>query len=497
MYLPHFAMVYNIRLLMRKFTYTFTLILALLAPQISLAAQDLEVSAWIPYWRTEKGVASALKNLNAFTEVNPFVYTVRTDGGLNQAVSLSDPNWQALKNAAAAQNIRFIPTVMWGSADLTHSILSDPTKRHRHIQDITREVYAYDLDGIDIDYEAKYAKTNPYFSIFLKELAEAIGFDRWIMCTIESRTPLDSRYSSPDKIPTDIEYANDFSQINKYCDRVRIMAYDQGRIDLKLNDAKGDPYVPVADVDWVRKVMEVAAKEIDKDKLVIGIPTYGYEYDTFLDSDGDMNYSYLWSFNPGYVTEVASKVGATPERNSAGEMFLTYPASLSPDGVVPLPNATRIMSWSDASAVQDKVKLAEELGVRGVALFKVDGGEDQNIWGFLSNYTLPPTLATLTPSQSVPSDTEGDTFVQSFDMPKRNMEYGERHEDVRTLQKFLNAYGFTIASTGGGSPGNETTFFGPATKKALAAFQAKYNIKPTSGYYGPITRSQMASLMGI
>jgi spore germination protein YaaH len=185
-------------------------------------------------------------------------------------------------------------------------------------------------------------------------------------------------------VPTDITYANDFKEINKYCDRVRIMAYDQERIDLKLNAANTDPYAPVADVVWVEKVIVLAAQDIDKRKLVLGIPTYGYEWDMFADEDGDMRYSKLWSFNPGYALDVAGKLGLSPVRGASGEMMLTYPASQSPDPIIPLPNATRVMVWSDAEAIREKVELAKKLGIRGVAIFKIDGGQDPELWSALN-----------------------------------------------------------------------------------------------------------------
>lgn len=354
-------------------------------PAYGFAQERLEFSGWIPYWRTEQGIGSYQANKQLFDEVNPFFYTVRLDGTLNDASGLSWPAWSALRDEVKAAGARFVPTVMWSDADTMDAVFRDPARRQEHIRSIAAEVYAKGFDGIDIDYEAKYARTRPYFSLFLKELADAIGYDKWISCTIESRTPLDSRYPNPASIPADIEYANDFAEINRHCDTVKIMAYDQMRIDARLNMERGTPYIPVADVAWVEKVMRLAMADISPSKLVVGVPTYGYEYDMF-EQNGMTEYSRLWSFNPGYGSEQAEAIDEEPRRNAAGELELVYPARDSVDPIRPLPDAMRVMTWSDAAAIRDKVGLAERLGLRGVALFKVDGGEDPDLWDMLAEY---------------------------------------------------------------------------------------------------------------
>ena len=64
-------------------------------------------------------------------------------------------------------------------------------------------------------------------------------------------------------------------------------------------------------------------------------------------------------------------------------------------------------------------------------------------------------------------------------------------EDVKELQKFLNGDGFPIAPTGVGSKGNETTYFGLATKTALIKFQKENNISPAVGFFGAITMKRV------
>jgi spore germination protein YaaH len=42
-----------------------------------------------------------------------------------------------------------------------------------------------------------------------------------------------------------------------------------------------------------------------------------------------------------------------------------------------------MVTWQDAQAIGDKVALAKRLGIRGVAIFKIDGGEDPKMWDYL------------------------------------------------------------------------------------------------------------------
>lgn len=74
-------------------------------------------------------------------------------------------------------------------------------------------------------------------------------------------------------------------------------------------------------------------------------------------------------------------------------------------------------------------------------------------------------------------------------------------EDVRILQRLLNANGFTVVLTGldstvsprAGLEGFETTYFGPATEAAVISFQIARGITPSVGYVGPLTRAALTS----
>ncbi|MEO8637675.1 MAG: Ig-like domain-containing protein [Candidatus Taylorbacteria bacterium] len=75
----------------------------------------------------------------------------------------------------------------------------------------------------------------------------------------------------------------------------------------------------------------------------------------------------------------------------------------------------------------------------------------------------------------------------------RNLGSGSVGSDVKLLQQYLNSKGFTLALSGFGSPGNETTYFGALTRSALSKFQLAHGITPPVGFFGPITRTFILS----
>jgi peptidoglycan hydrolase-like protein with peptidoglycan-binding domain len=78
-----------------------------------------------------------------------------------------------------------------------------------------------------------------------------------------------------------------------------------------------------------------------------------------------------------------------------------------------------------------------------------------------------------------------------------NRQLRDTGDDILHLQQYLNTHGFTVAQSGPGSPGMETTRFGLLTYAALIKFQQAHAAKiltqvgltSGSGYFGPATRA--------
>ncbi len=97
----------------------------------------------------------------------------------------------------------------------------------------------------------------------------------------------------------------------------------------------------------------------------------------------------------------------------------------------------------------------------------------------------------------------------------RNLKEGDTGQDVKELQIFLNqnlepkeaenTTSTQIAASGTGSPGNETMYFGPATKKAVIVFQEKFkteiltpqNLAAGTGIVDEKTRQKIHALKAL
>ena len=89
---------------------------------------------------------------------------------------------------------------------------------------------------------------------------------------------------------------------------------------------------------------------------------------------------------------------------------------------------------------------------------------------------------------------------------KKDLMQGDTDPDVKELQKLLNSAPDTIVSVSGvGSAGQETPYFGPATKAAVIKFQEKYGseilvsagLSAGTGLVGLGTRTKLNNLLGV
>lgn len=369
------------------------------------SAAPLKYGVWLPFWKAQDGAQDVSLNLNKLNEVSPFSYEIGTNGKIIDDANINDGSWAGWFSAAHDLGVKIIPTVAWFDGASMYNLLSNTAARQAHEDAITALATSQKFDGIDIDYENKLTQVKPYFSLFIEGLANRLHAAKKILtCSIEPRSPATDIWVTP---PNPLPYADDYTVLNKYCDEIRVMAYDQGTIDLTLDATKGDHtlYAPVADPAWVARVIQNTLKTINPKKIMLGIPTYGYEYQVSW-ANGATTYQRVRSFTFQEAMDRADFVGIAPTRDNADELSYTYqtstyvsgipatltwyvsstrPQALGPFGPQVPANAmnTLFVSFSDAQSALDKINLAKKYGLRGVMFFKADGELDPAIWGDL------------------------------------------------------------------------------------------------------------------
>jgi spore germination protein YaaH len=164
--------------------------------------------------------------------------------------------------------------------------------------------------------------------------------------------------------------------------------------------------MPVSDVDWVEDVIELALKDFDADKVMLGVATYGRAWDVTVAADWYKDYTRVATLNNPRILELAKKYDSPIGRSAGGEAVISY---FPEDSVwkifnqLPTPVGTpkgyeaaakallvatvadveipvRFITWSDARSIEDKLDLVDKYGLKGTAVFKVDGEEDSKLW---------------------------------------------------------------------------------------------------------------------
>lgn len=126
-----------------------------------------------------------------------------------------------------------------------------------------------------------------------------------------------------------------------------------------------------------------------------------------------------------------------------------------------------------------------------------------NVYSEIINFAFEDTGATN--QVSLGATTAVDAGTNKCSVFTTDFNLGSKNSEIIKIQKFLNTFPETqIASSGAGSTGQETEYFGSRTFAAVFAFQSKYAeeiltpvglLNPT-GYWGGATRAQANKLLG-
>lgn len=390
-----------------KIAATIALLLALapLATPTTFAAASLSpkfyYGAWVPFWQSQPGEQDIAIHLDSMDEVSPFSYEVGAGGSLIDDLNINNGSWDGWFSAIRDLNVKIMPTIAWFDAGGIYNLLSNARSRQAEENNIAALVKAQNFDGIDIDFEGMSPATRPYYSLFMEGLAMRLHpAAKKLTCTVVPRTPPSQIYTV---VPNNIVYPESYPVLNRYCDEVRLMAYDQQTVDLALNATKGNGtlYAPVADPAWVKSVIKEALQYISPRKVMLGVPTYGYEYEVSW-TGGETTYQRVRSFGFYGAMDRADSVGIQPIRDNADELSFTFTSSTyiaepsilvsTVTSAMPLELAaasssaqtTFFISFPDAQSINDKITLAKQFGLRGVMLFKADGSMDPNTWNYMN-----------------------------------------------------------------------------------------------------------------
>ena len=325
------------------------------------SGEGVTVAAWLATtWDYEASYASFVAHAAVLDEISPIWYWVTADG---RAVARR-PNWATaddpgpceaeIRRACRVHGIRLIPLISNSSArkgfdaDLVGRIVRSEGLRGLHVRHLVDLAVDREYDGIEVDYESLHGADRDAYSTFLAELAGALH-DRGKRLAVALQAKTDEAGSEWGSA------AHDYAAIGRVVDSVRIMAYD--------HHWSTGPAGPVAPLPWFRQVLAFASSAIPCERLLMGVPTYGYDWT---------------GRRTGKSVDVAARDAAAQARRK-GAALEWDPVSNSPFFRYREGERAREVWYESAACLPQKLKAVREAGVAGIAIFRL-GSEEESFW---------------------------------------------------------------------------------------------------------------------
>ncbi len=294
-----------------------------------------------PYIQTET-FQMTLPYLSSF---NLFSYGFDEAGNLiSPAGEDADLIIEGLKQATAAALV-LAPMSEEQTFDnnLISLLLADPAAQKNLFENLIREMSAKGYSGLNIDFEYVKSEDREAYSTFILELTQFMRtYGYQVSVALAPKTSAEQ--------PGVLYEGIDYQALGAAADTVILMTYEWGY-------TYGPP-MAVAPLDKVREVVEYALQEIPAEKIMMGIPNYGYDW-TLPYQAGETR------------AESISNVEAVRRAIRYGSEILYDETAQTPYFTYVSDNAEHIVWFEDVRSLQAKFDLIKNAGLRGAVYWQL------------------------------------------------------------------------------------------------------------------------------
>ncbi len=292
------------------------------------------------------GYESLVREHRVLSGIVPDWYEIWADGAVT---GTADPG---VVSYARAHGLWIFPLVQQnGDPAVFHALLSHPARERSAIRNLLRLAEEPGYDGVNLDFEGIAPQDRQAFTSFVEALANSLhAHGYYLTLSIPAETANDPSNSWSG--------AYSYRALGKAADLVMIMAYDD-------HYAQGSPG-KVAPASWVDAVTRYAVTEMAPQKVVLGIPAYGYDWGPTGEPAEALSFGQAARLDNLYY---GGRAGAHFNYTAGGVVHEVY--------------------FSDATTFTHELAVAAALNVRGIALWRL-GLEDPTMWRLLSPITGGP-----------------------------------------------------------------------------------------------------------
>ena len=279
------------------------------------------------------------------SELSVFSYGFDREGELRPPIL--DDEWmiERARNTGTLPILTLTPFGADGNFDntLINTIVNDEAARDRLIENLLVVMQEKSYGGLDIDFEFIKAEDRDAFTEFVRVCTE-----RMLAYGFQVSVALAPKTSAMQK---GLLYeGKDYRAIGEIADHVLVMTYEWGY-------TYGPP-MAVAPLNMVRNVLEYAVTEIPPEKISMGIPNYGYDWEL----PYERGITRAKTIGNIEAVRIAINRGAEIKFD---EVAMTPYFNYDSNGI------THEVWFEDARSIQAKYDLIKELKLRGPGFWQI------------------------------------------------------------------------------------------------------------------------------